>query len=253
MNQKNIKIFVVLLLALMVNMSCVLKEENRESIILDGVQISTRSNMVWNFPVNPSTLEWKTLKSYEDQLLAYNIPEGMITRISTEELLEVCLAYPEWGVINAFNSRRVGLNNMMSHFNGFRELFARDDAAKELIKVYSRLDPLAIGENWTLLQKGEYSFQINCIELLLSHGMMIEKLDAQDIQVLQDEAILKYGQKKQLSDVSLWDLSPTAGLYLSILDRTGDLAKGDTELRSLMLNLMAEDIGVLDRAINIKK
>ena len=135
------------------------------------------NNVTWDFPVNPSTPEWKELKSYEEQLLAYNIPNEMIKKISTSELVKVCLVYPEWGVIDAFNDRKVGLNNMMSHFNGFRELFTRNDAAKELIKVYSTLDPLAIGKDWTLLQKGEYSFHINCIELLLSHGMMIDKFD----------------------------------------------------------------------------
>ena len=214
--------------------------------------LTSSSDLVWNFPVNPSTPEWKGLKSYEEQLQAYNIPEEMIKEISTEELLKVCLAYPEWGIINAFNSRRIGLNNMMSRFNGFRELLAREDAAKELIKVYSNIDPLAIGDDWTLLQKGEYSFQINCVELLLSHGRMIDKLDAQDIQNLQNEAILKYEQKKQLSDVSLWDLSPTAGLHLSLLDKNGEFSKNDTKLLLLKFYFMAEDIEVLDRTIGFK-
>ena len=229
------------------------------SLITCGINAQMTDNVVtWDFPVNPSTSEWKELKSYEEQLLAYNIPEEMMKKISTPELVKVCLAYPELGVINAFNDRRVGLNNMMSHFNGFRELFARNDAAKELIKAYSNLDPLAIGKNWTLLQMGNYGFHISCVELLLSHGRMIDKLDSQDIQVLLEVVVLKYNSKKQIPEVySLWGLSPTAGLCLSIIDKDGEFSKNNTKLLSLKRTFMVEEIEVLDSVIelvnNIKK
>ena len=223
-------------------------------LIVGVVSAQTATKVTWDYPVNPSTSEWKELKSYEEQLLAYNIPEEMVKKISTPELVKVCLAYPEWGVINAFNNRRIGLNNVMSYFNGVRELFARNDATKELIKVYSELDPLAIGEDWTLLQIGYYGFHINCLELLLSHGMMIDKLDAKDIQDLLDVVVLKYKNKKQLPEVySLWDLSPTAGLCLSILDKNGEFSKNNTKLLSLKRTFMAEDIKVLDGVIELVK
>ncbi|MDR1200796.1 MAG: hypothetical protein LBL58_04065 [Tannerellaceae bacterium] len=220
-----------------------------------NAQTATEKNVTWNFPVNPGTPKWKELKSYEEQLSAYNIPEEMMKKISTPELVKVCLAYPEWGVINAFNDRRIGLNNMMSRFNGFRELFARNDAAKELIKIYSKLDPLAIGNDWTLLQKGNYGFHINCIELLLSHGMMLAKLDEQDTRTLLEDVILKYNSKKRLPDVySLWDLSPTAGLCLCIFDRDGKSSKNDAKLLLLKRTFMSEDIEVLNKVFeSIKK
>ena len=200
----------------------------------------------WDFPVNPNTLEWKKLKSYEEQLMAYNIPEEIIKKISTQELVKICLAYPEWGVIEAFNDRRIGLNNMIIHFNGFQELFARHDAAKELIKVYSNLEPLAIGKDWTLLQKGNHSFQINCIELLLAHGMITDKLDELDTQILLDEVVLKYRKKRQLPEVySLWGLAPTAGLCLYILDKN-DIFTNNEKLISLKRTFIIEDIRELD-------
>ena len=173
----------------------------------------------WDFPIKPGTAKWLELKSYEEQLLAYNIPDEIIKDISTSELVKICLNYPEWGVVNAYYNRRIGLNNLLGHFNGFIELLNRDDVAKELIKVYSKINPLSIGKDWTLLQQGNFGFQINCIELLLSHGMIIKKLDSQDTLILLDEVVLKYKNKKQLPDLySLWDLSPTAGLCLIVLD-----------------------------------
>ena len=222
-----------------------------------NAQTTDEKRTTWDYPVKPGTEEWKKLKSYEEQLSAYNIPNEIIKIISTAELVKICLAYPEWGVIDAFNNRRIGLNNMMSQFNGFQELFSRNDAAKELIKVYSSVDPLAIGKDWTLLQKGNYSFQINCIELLLSHGMIIEKLDVQDTQTLLNEVVGKYNQKKQLPDVySLWSLSPTAGLCLCVVDKDGYFSKNDAKLLSLKRTFMSEDIEVLNKvveSVNINK
>ena len=210
--------------------------------------------LTWNYPVKYGTEEWKNLKSYEEQLNAYNIPPDILEGISTAELVKTCLTYPEWGVICAFNDRRIGLNNMMSQFNGFRELFARNDVAKEMIKVYSSISPIAIGKDWTLLQQGDYGFYINCIELLLSHDIIIQKLDMYDTQVLLDVVVLKYEQKKQLPDIySLWDLSPTAGLCLSIIDKERHFTKNDSKLLSLKNTFMSENIEVLDSVFKLIK
>ena len=136
------------------SIACVVKKQILTFfLILNGYfihaqinELNSQPKVTWDFPVNPSTTEWKELKSFEEQLLAYNIPEELMKKISTPELVKICLTYPKWGVINAFNDRRVGLNNILPQFNGFRELFAQNDAAKELIKVYSKLDPLAISK-----------------------------------------------------------------------------------------------------------
>ena len=206
----------------------------------------TSEKVTWDYPVRYGTPEWDGLRSYEEQLLAYNIPAEIIKKIATSELVRICLAYPEWGVIDAFSDRRIGLYNMMSHFNGFHELLARNDAAKELIKVYSSLEPLAIGKDWTLLQKGKHSFQINCIELLLAHGMIIDKLDDLDTQILLDEVVLKYRQKRQLPEVySLWGLAPTAGLCLNILDKN-ESSSNNEKIISLKRTFIIEDIKELD-------
>ncbi|MGI6323569.1 MAG: hypothetical protein ACOXZO_09685 [Bacteroidales bacterium] len=134
--------------------------------------------------------------------------------------------------------------------NGFHELLVRHDAAKELIKVYVKMDPLVIDRNWTSLQKGTYSFQFTCIEMLLSHGVIVRQLDETDIRVLLNEAISKYKSKKQMEDMcSLWYLSPTAGLCLSILEKDGLLIKSNSDLQLFQQTFMTEDIEILERII----
>ena len=211
---------------------------------------NSQENVVWNYPVNPRTDEWKNLKSYEEQLKAYNIPSEVIKKISTAELVKTCLAYPEWRLINAYSDRQAGLANVIGLFNGFHELFARQDAAKKLIKVYVKMDPLLIDRSWTSLQKGAYSFQFTCIEMLLSHGAIVRQLDETDIQILLNEAVSKYKSKKQMPDMySIWDLSPTAGLCLSILDKDGVFLKNHPYLHLFQQTFMTEDIEILNKII----
>jgi len=202
----------------------------------------------WDFPVRYGTPEWEKLESFEERMMAYNIPDELIRKISTPELVKVCLAYPEWRLIHAFDDRRTGLSYIMSQFNGFHELLSRRDATKELIRVYAKMDPLAIEDDWTAVQKGRYVFNISYVELMLSVRRVIENLDEQDRQALSNEVVLKYRQKKQRPDVyGLWELSPIAGLGLNIIDRDGEFSKNDAKLRSLKQHFITDDMEVLDR------
>lgn len=211
---------------------------------------NAQEKVEWKYPINPMSIEWKNLKTYEEQLQAYNIPSEIIKKISTAELVKTCLSYPEWRLINAYSNRQVGLSNITGLFNGFNELFLRDDAAKELIQVYLKMDPKIMDQSWPALQKGIYSFQFVCIEMLISHGAIVKKLEVTDIRLLLDEAVSKY--KNMLLDpslYSLWDLAPIAGLCLNILDKDGTFIKNNPDLQLFQRTFMTEDIAILNRII----
>jgi hypothetical protein len=218
-----------------------------------SAQDVTGRKITWDYPVKPGTKEWKSLKSAEEQFEAYNIPAGIIKNISTEELIKTCLSYPEWGLIHAYNDRPTGLSVIVSLFNGFQELFNRDDAARELIKVYVKLDPLAVKPDWTQLQQGQYAFQFTRIELLLMQKAIIGKLDNKGILELKEIAISKYRNKKRLPEIySLWDLSPTAGICLNIFEkREANVTNNDSAIKLFKHYLMSDDIGVLDKIVGL--
>ncbi|MDR1499661.1 MAG: hypothetical protein LBI58_01625 [Tannerellaceae bacterium] len=215
--------------------------------------IAQEKKTLWDYPVNSKSKEWKNLKSIDEQFEAYNIPAGIIKNISTEELVKTCLSYPEWGLIHAYNDRQTGLSVIVSLFNGFQELFSRDDAAKELMKVYIKLDPLAVKSDWTALEQGQYAFRFNQIELLLMQRTMIAKLDDKGLLELNNIAISKYKSKKKLpKQYSLFDLSPTVGICLSIFEKENAYVTNiDPSMRLFRNSLMADDIGVLDRIVEL--
>jgi hypothetical protein len=220
-----------------------------------SAQDVTGKQTVWDYPVNSQSKEWKDLKSTEEQFEAYNIPAEIIKNISTAELVKTCLSYPEWGLIHAYNDRQTGLSVIISLFNGFRELFNRDDTAKELMKVYVKLDPLAVKPDWTPLQEGLYAFRFTQIELLLMQKTMIDKLDNKGILELKEMAISKYRNKKRLPEIySLWDLSPTVGICLNIFEKEkANVTKNDSAIKLFQHRLMTDDIGVLDRIVELSE
>jgi hypothetical protein len=126
---------------------------------------------------------------------------------------------PLWGVRYAFNDIGTGMAVLLDSFNGFHELFDREDAATELLKVYDKLDPLAIDAEWTSLEQGMYLEEFRKMEMLLSLIPMINKFDQEGVQDLKEALILKYQGKKELPNIytTSMDLSTTAYVCVTIL------------------------------------
>lgn len=77
----------------------------------------------YEFPVKSGTEEWKQFETIEKRIAALQIPEDVLTRISTEGLLETCLEFPYLLDILHGNHMQHGFEALMTEFNGFRELF----------------------------------------------------------------------------------------------------------------------------------
>ena len=216
-----------------------------------GCVVSAQQRSGWDYPMRYGTPGWSVLNTVEEQFNAYNIPDEIIKNISTEELVKICMSYPEWGLMTAYNSRQSGFGVLVSLFNGFQELFKRGDAAKVLMKEYDKLDPLEASPNWTPLQQGMYSFQITKIEMFLCQKSMIDKLDNSDILVLKEMAVSKYQKKRMLPKIySLWDLSPTIGICIEIIKKDdAALFSRSSEMNYFRHNLMTEDLSFLDSVV----
>lgn len=152
----------------------------------------------WNFPVKPGTEEWKNLTTYEEKLNAYNIPEEILGKMSTAELVKTCLNYPELRLIMTRNSLQQGYDYLKSIFNGFSELENRSDAGKELLKEYKKLSPANIKNFTTPVDRGRYAFQFTYIEILLAQQPIIAHLDKTDKKELLRACISNYEMVREM-------------------------------------------------------
>jgi hypothetical protein len=87
----------------------------------------------FEFPIKPDTGEWWKYETVEKRIEVLQIPDEVLVKISTEGLLETCLKYPFLLSILSGDNCQQGFEGLMAQFNGFRELFKRDNLANVLL------------------------------------------------------------------------------------------------------------------------
>lgn len=131
----------------------------------------------FEFKIKPGTEEWKKLQTYDEMINVCQIPDSLLKKISTKELINICLDYPLLYSITYFNTPQNGFDNFKSNFNGVRELLKRPDLPKLLISSYILISPSNYKKEWNLFEKGTYSFKISAIELILAQSEVVDILN----------------------------------------------------------------------------
>jgi len=119
---------------------------------------------------------WGKLKTYEEKINAYNIPDSLLKNISTKDLVETCLNYPDIILLMSRDNIQQGYDILKPIFNGFSELEKREDAGTELIKLYQNIDPAEIVNLKTPDDRGIFSFNLTFLELLLAQKTILQDL-----------------------------------------------------------------------------
>jgi len=100
--------------------------------------LTTKETDAYEFPVYTGTepLLW------QDVLVFLQVPEDVLREMSTDGVIETCLTYPIYsaGMITSSQSMYAGFQNTLRDFNGFEELFRRDDAGQQLLALYQGID-----------------------------------------------------------------------------------------------------------------
>ena len=133
--------------------------------------IRTRSGeLSWDYPVKPGMEKWKLFQSNEEMVRACQIPESILSSLSTEELTDLCLKYPLLNDVFAFNSYNDGLDKLFSDFNGMRELYKREDVSSSLTRRYiDKVESFSFLDGTAPeIEKGFFIISVSALEVLLS-------------------------------------------------------------------------------------
>lgn len=152
----------------------------------------------WDFPVKPGSEEWLKIADSEKRLALLDIPENILQKISTEELVNSCLSYPAFCLVFTRNDLQSGYDYIRSMFNGFRELETRPNAGKVLMKLYAGYKPDGFDLNSSDLEIGRFVFKFNYIEILLAQIEIQNKFSSGDLKELMTMCSQKYKVKKDL-------------------------------------------------------
>jgi hypothetical protein len=136
---------------------------------------------VYEYPICPiRTPEiWEKLETQAEKLAVIQIPEDILSAISTAGLIETCLNYPLLSNFYVFNTPQEGFDRVVSRFNGLKELMGREDAGKELLNLYK-----AINLENHLIQDSYPILRFQLIEMMISQNVILDKLTESEKQEL---------------------------------------------------------------------
>ena len=157
---------------------------------------------LWDYPVKPGTEKWGLFQSHDEMVEVCQVPEDILSSISTEDLADLCLRYPMLTDFFAFQNTNEGLDKLFSNFNGIRELYNRQDVSSILTKKYiEKIQSFSFldgpGSN---LEKGFFVIRVSTLEVLLGRLVWQERegkespKDVMRALVAGYEAKLKYAE-----------------------------------------------------------
>ena len=89
-------------------------------LVFISIDMNAQSIKSWDYPIKPGTEAWQALSTHEDMLKACQIPAEILKTVSTEELIELCLAYPLLGDIFAYNGIQEGISKVSARLTGYK-------------------------------------------------------------------------------------------------------------------------------------
>jgi hypothetical protein len=203
----------------------------------------------------PKSSEWVSGLSFSDNLKQLNIPPQQIQLISTDQLIGICLDYPGFGLVFAFNTFQEGYEFIRKNFNGFEELEKRAEL-KALMKKYQSLNPEDVMLKSTSLQKGKFMARFNYIELLIGQDSILAKFDLDTKRQLLEVALKNYKLKAKINTYGILGISTTAFIISKLIiyfDNTDHFISSDERrnFNSFNKSCFVEDSSILQSLINI--
>lgn len=132
-------------------------------------------------------IQWERFDTHEQKLAACEIPDSILSRIPTEELVEVCMEYPLLFDAFAFDTPLKGLKIVISRFNGFQELMKRSNNCTYIFNYLKAKDIRHIDfAELSLEEEGKITLRCMLCEYLLSfNDVLINATNKMKVEIAQ--------------------------------------------------------------------
>ncbi len=149
--------------------------------------IQTATKLAYEYPIYPGDAEWAEYDARE-RVQMLQIPEGILAKLTTRELVEVVAAYPRLSNIFYYDTYEMGYNAVKRSFNGLAELAKRDDATECLIEYYTEIDfskPVDLKNARQVIQASNH----NALEVILAQEDFAGKVSTRRTNELEQVVI----------------------------------------------------------------
>lgn len=133
--------------------------------------------VTFDYPIKPGTKEWCKYESTLDRVKALQIPQYILTGLSTETLLDICLDYPFLIELSLDDNYQKNLEIIVSQFNGLQELLNRSNLCDVLLAKNEQLMNNAPEmAKYGKRTQAVYAFKCFVVELLLTQDKLINSV-----------------------------------------------------------------------------
>lgn len=161
--------------------------------------LHSQTNLYYS-KINKDSVKWSEI-SQRERIEFLQIPSNILKTMSTKDLLTTCIDYPYIIDVFFYNDYQQGFNNVVSDFNGLQELLNRKDAASYIFELYQLLNIDEISNNTCDYCKGNFSFKLLFLELLLSDTKIQDQLTNGERKILINEVVSKFNSKKKYPEI----------------------------------------------------
>ncbi|MBM4171761.1 MAG: T9SS type A sorting domain-containing protein [Ignavibacteria bacterium] len=131
-------------------------------LLLSGLLSFSFSQVKWDYPVKPGSDEWKSFTTHQQMVEACKIPEVILSKMTTSELLEAWENFPLKLDIIAFNSSQQGFEAQKKISEALKLLLVQNDVGEIVLarfkkaksieqKILARQEPsISINDYWML-------------------------------------------------------------------------------------------------------
>lgn len=92
------------------------------------------------YPVTENSDEWASFETHDEMVAACNIPEELLEKMSTEELVDLMLDYPLLGDLRLYENLNEGFYCLSQKSNVLAEILKREDGSQALLVAYDNLE-----------------------------------------------------------------------------------------------------------------
>lgn len=192
----NIKKKVISLLSLLVSVLICTSLFSIPAYASEANELDTAA-IGYDYPIKPGTSSWNQLTDHSKMIEASQIPDDVLKKLTTNELIETVLNYPLLMDIYAYDTLQQGFDVVSKTFNGIQELFQREDAANKLIEKYQHMDVAKDAKTVT----SKKIFDLSNMEIILRQNEIQKKLNKTEIEKLEKEVENKYLQKQAQKNI----------------------------------------------------
>ena len=138
------------------------------SVVCLQINGQIKCDVEYKYPFYAGDEKWQLFNSTEERVAALQIPDSLLYKMSTPQLLESCLNYPYLKDVLFADDIEIGIAFVSSSFNGLCELLKRQDLMTVLISK-EQLFPIELEQilQKDNVKKGDFSFKAFFIDFLI--------------------------------------------------------------------------------------